>query len=503
MKNKINNENKKTKHDGQKQKEKDIQDDGNELQDDNYEIDKPFLGITYSENYSFSSDGNSHEITIRGRQIKFNTAFLSSLSKSFLKFVRGIKPFAVLYKKQIVIIIMLLLIFGALYSSYSYYEKWQIKSCQNAMLLVRTGYYSSFDKIYKQSWISKNKLQKGRIIIQLNSGLIANAEKDINKLRKDNILDSLSMSILDGHLLFYQGKLDEAKLLYQNTLNDPTQDTWAAIECYNSLGHIYLLTGEYKKAIKEYDNALSGDKNYVLAHIGKGISLEMSNKFKEASEQYLNAIQTIKKTSKSYEIYSNNRFLSLLNILHKRSKTIVDCNTSESCRLKRDIKINKMITTHRKSIKKIKHEYPFKCIFVPFESIGNNSFIPGFDIVLSDIIAQKINNSKQTQIVEISLIYGFTEIFNKNYYSLMKNPGIALNIGKFTNSNFIITGKIKRDINLLSINMIVKDIFQDKEIQMNETLKTHSFNSKKSINESLDGIVKKLLNKIEHNNRFD
>jgi len=446
--------------------------------------------------FSLSFDGNYTEISIWLFFLKINKKSGSVLLKYLSIIIKWvytiIRNFVVTYPKIFYTSLCLIAISVLFYTGYFYIQKIHQNNCQVAFQYIRKGNYSLFNKMYDQFWISKRHINKGKVAILLSSELIPQAETKFNDLKKSNALD-FSANVLHGHLLFCKGEMNKAQHIYDNTIQT-TNDRWSESESYYGLGNIFFVQEKYQQAINEYGKALKIDQNFVLAHIGKGISQEMINQFEKASDQYRKAQQilqnnTIGNTQKIKNVYSK-----LLDFLYNRNIEVVSCDNTESCKFNVNHRINQMM---KKSLLKIKQsiqraEFPLKCIFIPFKGKGMNPFIPGANIMLSEMIAQKLNKSNLIQIEDRYFIYSFTKEFSKTYYSIIEQDKIAYNIGKFTKTDLIISGNIERNINDISVNLIITDIAQKKVvINLKENMGNHN------ITNFSDDIVEVLLEKFK------
>jgi tetratricopeptide (TPR) repeat protein len=101
--------------------------------------------------------------------------------------------------------------------------------------------------------------------------------------------------VLRGHLLWQQGKTEEAAAAYRTATAKTHGLPWQQAVAYNRLGRLYAAQGDVQHALEQYDKALSqptgGHPDTVIAYTNKGHLLATMGKFHEAIVHYRQAQQ--------------------------------------------------------------------------------------------------------------------------------------------------------------------------------------------------------------------
>ena len=129
------------------------------------------------------------------------------------------------------------------------------------------------------------------------------------KLSPDYI-DAIN-AMADAHVEIEE--FDMAEMIYMKILEKTPCD----INVYSSLGHLYIKTGDLKKALNCFRDILSFDENNAEAYLGLAKTLEMANKVIEARRYY-------RKYLKLSPLSENRKF-----VLEKLEKTRIQKKSSE------------------------------------------------------------------------------------------------------------------------------------------------------------------------------
>lgn len=107
--------------------------------------------------------------------------------------------------------------------------------------------------------------------------------------------EGVYVHVLRGHVLWQQGKTDEAALAYQAATTKTRGLPWQQAVAHNRLGRLHAARGETQQALQAYDQALqhpaAGSPDQAIAYTNKGHLLASMGQFQEAIVQYRQAQQ--------------------------------------------------------------------------------------------------------------------------------------------------------------------------------------------------------------------
>jgi tetratricopeptide (TPR) repeat protein len=98
-------------------------------------------------------------------------------------------------------------------------------------------------------------------------------------------------TLAQGHLLYNQGRLDEALIAYRHITDKSTSTPGQQAMAYNRLGQIYTVQGNVAQALECYDKAISQRQDMAVAYANKAYLLEQLGRRQEALVSYRQALQ--------------------------------------------------------------------------------------------------------------------------------------------------------------------------------------------------------------------
>jgi protein O-mannosyl-transferase len=214
----------------------------------------------------------------------------------------------------IVIMVIIILLFG--YKSYSYKEEFQNRktfwSHMTEMYPYKSRGYLDLGKAYLvedsldkaeecyHKGIERNPENRN---LYIDLAAVYLKKKDYPKAEQ---YAKKALSIEPGNLIayynlgksyFYQGKLEEAKQMFEVACRSPKYPDW-----FKDLGDVYFQLGELEAAVNAYSRAVQGNRTNYFAYNNMGLALANLNRYKEAANSWSRAIQL---NPKMYNAYYN------------------------------------------------------------------------------------------------------------------------------------------------------------------------------------------------------
>jgi class 3 adenylate cyclase/CHAT domain-containing protein/tetratricopeptide (TPR) repeat protein len=241
--------------------------------------------------------------------------------------------------------------------------------------------------------------------------------------------------VINGNVLFSQGKLDEAAQEYEKATQQKRAPAWQRAEALNGLGRIYSAQGDSDKSLVYYGEAASLNPSSSVINANQGVALERKGNIAEASTYFQKAV----KANPQDQVAA-----SLLADAERKQKAVDDKARQE--------RIDKLVSDLVEASKKAPAakapedpwtSKPVTLSFVNFQHKGGLSMREGEDEFFQLKVNGVLQESGRVQVVERELLDKLLEELKLSSTDLV-DPQKALQVGKILAARLIATGSIMR-----------------------------------------------------------
>ncbi len=240
--------------------------------------------------------------------------------------------------------------------------------------------------------------------------------------------------VIKGDILYARNKKKEAEAEYKRAVKKKTAAPYQDAIRYNQLGRMYANSGDYLKARKLYDRAITIDPYYIEGTTNKGLTYAKEGKWDKALESYRKALAINKKDT-------------FAAALAKKAMEMLSLQKD----VERKKRIDKLISdlaeryrSRKKTMVKSEDEWtspPMVISFVDFREKGGLAERDGFSTVLMTQLTDSLNASGRVKVVERVVIERLLEELNLGSSDLA-DPETALRLGRILAARLIGTGSI-------------------------------------------------------------
>jgi len=244
--------------------------------------------------------------------------------------------------------------------------------------------------------------------------------------------------VLRGHLLFHQGKTDDAMVAYRTATAKTHGLPWHYAVAYNRLGRLSTAQGDMPQALAYYDQALplaSGHPELAVVHSNKGYALATLGRPEEALAQYQQAMQINPQDPLSTMLLRDTaRRLQLLQDREQQER--IDKLTAELLQMRRDSKAPDTTGDDWTS-------RPLVLGFPPLQSQGVPSTRAGEDEVFLLRLGEALQAQRITIVERAVLDKILAEL--KLSTSALVQPEEAARVGRLIAARLMAIGALRRD----------------------------------------------------------
>ena len=241
--------------------------------------------------------------------------------------------------------------------------------------------------------------------------------------------------VINGSILFSQGKLDEAAQEYEKAAQQKRAPSWQRAEALNGLGRIYASQGDAEKSLVYYGEAASLNPASSVINTNQGVALERKGSVAEAAAYYRKAV-----TANPQDAVAT----SLLADAERKQKAGDDTSRQERI----DKLVNDLVAASKKApaAKPLQDAWtsrPITLSFVNFQHKGGFSMREGEDEFFQLKVNGLLQESGRVQVVERELLDKLLEELKLSTTDLV-DPQKALAVGKILAARLIATGSMMR-----------------------------------------------------------
>ena len=287
--------------------------------------------------------------------------------------------------------------------------------------------------------------------------------------------------VINGNLLFSQGKLDEAAQEYEKGSQQKRAPSWQRAEALNGLGRIYSAQGDTEKSLVYYGEAAALNPASSVINANQGVALERKGNVAEAATYFQKAVKANPQDAVA---------ASLLADAERKQKTGDDKARQERI----DKLVNDLVEASKKApaAKPLQDAWTSKPItlsFVNFQHKGGLSMREGEDEFFQLKVNGLLQESGRVQVVERELLDKLLEELKLSTTDLV-DPQKALQVGKILAARLIATGSIMR---------YGKELQTSIRLTETETtsLKAAIAETEKDLNQLADKTARQILAKLE------
>ncbi|MEI6127467.1 MAG: CsgG/HfaB family protein, partial [Pseudomonadota bacterium] len=301
----------------------------------------------------------------------------------------------------------------------------------------------------------------------------------------DKTLESASYNmyagVLKGHILFSQGKLDEAMKEYAAAADRKVSLRWQKAEAYNGMGRICSSKGDMQKAAEYYGKAAESNPASSEIFTNQAFALQKAG----------NAPGAMNSFQKAAQINQTDQFAAvMLADAVKKQKAQEDTSRQE--------RIDKLVSelaasfTAGGAAKAAADEWTSKPVtisFFNFAGKGAPSQREGEDDYFQLKVSSLLQESGRVQIVERELLDKLLAELKLSSTNLV-DPATSLKLGKILAARVIATGNIIRYNQDIQVSIRLTDT-------ETTALKGAVTESEKEIEKLAESVTKKILDKVK------
>ncbi len=244
---------------------------------------------------------------------------------------------------------------------------------------------------------------------------------------------------IKGNILFVKGKVQEATISYREALRVGSGAPWQMAVAYNRLGRVDAGEGRVKKALANYDQALSLNPAYAEAYTNKGVLLARMDKPAEAAVAYRRAVE-----SDPADLVA----MRLMKEMEQRQSELADQERKKRI----DTLVGELAQRYREGKfagpaagpeEDAWTSRPLALSFVPFKVTGSFALRDGTEDFLLLQLTDLLQESGRVTIVERMMLDDLLQELSLGS-SELADPATALKLGKVLGARLVATGSIAR-----------------------------------------------------------